>query len=289
MAYDNTCKYIASQNPASFVRWLLPNEKFTKVEILKTELPAEPIRADSLILLQFGNTILHLEFEKLPYSDPPIPERMLNYWVRLYGKYRCRIEQVVIFLEPTNSPLVFINRFEEANTIHSYRIMRLWEEESELFLGEPTLLPLAPLTRSNSPIELLQEVSQRIKLIEDPTQRKEILACTALMAGLLYKPNLISQLFREDNMEESSFYKHIIEKGVQRGLQQGLQQGLEQGQKQHALLQTLRLLRRRVGEIPVSTEDRICILSLSQLEELAEALLDFTSPADLTTWLQNLK
>ncbi|HEY9850329.1 MAG TPA: hypothetical protein V6D28_12765 [Leptolyngbyaceae cyanobacterium] len=92
MAYDNTCKYIASQNPASFVRWLMPNEEFTNVEILKTELPAEPIRADSLILLRLGNTILHLEFERLPYSDPPISERMLKYWLRLYEKYRCRIE-----------------------------------------------------------------------------------------------------------------------------------------------------------------------------------------------------
>ena len=283
MAYDNTCKYIASQNPASFVRWLLPNEEFTTVEILKTELPAEPIRADSLILLRFGNTILHLEFEKLPYSDPPIPERMLNYWVRLYGKYRCKIEQVVIFLQRIDSPLVLIDRFQEANTIHSYRIIRLWEEDSELFLADPALLPLAPLTCSESPRELLQEVAARVELIKDPTQRREILVCTAVMAGLLHKPNLISQLFREDNMQESLFYQEILQKGVQRGLQQGLQQGL-----QREVSVILRLLRRRVGELSSSTEERIRALSITQLEELAEALLDFSSPDDLTDWLENL-
>ena len=283
MAYDNTCKYIASQNPASFVRWLLPNEEFTTVEILKTELPAEPIRADSLILLRFGNTILHLEFEKLPYSDPPIPERMLNYWVRLYGKYRCKIEQVVIFLQRIDSPLVLIDRFQEANTIHSYRIIRLWEEDSELFLADPALLPLAPLTCSESPRELLQEVAARVELIQDPTQRREILVCTAVMAGLLHKPNLISQLFREDNMQESLFYQEILQKGVQRGLQQGLQQGL-----QREVSVILRLLRRRVGELSSSTEERIRALSITQLEELAEALLDFSSPDDLTDWLENL-
>ena len=274
------------------MRWLLPQEEFTTVEILKTELPAEPIRADSLILLRFGNTILHLEFEKLPYSDPPIPERILNYWVRLYGKYRCRIEQVVIFLQRIDSPLVFIDRFQVGNTVHPYRIIRLWEEDPAPFLASPALLPLAPLTRSDSPQELLVQVAAEVELIQDPAVRREILACTAVMAGLLHKPNLIRQLFREDIMQESVIYQEILEKGeqrgLQRGLQQGLQQGIEQGQKQQALLQTLRLLRRRVGEVTPSTEERIRCLSLSKLEELAEALLDFSSPADLMTWLDNL-
>lgn len=275
MAYDNTCKYIASQNPASFVRWLLPNDEFTTVEILKTELPAEPIRADSLILLRFGNTILHLEFEKLPYSDPPIPERMLNYWVRLYGKYRCRIEQVAIFLQRINSPLVFQDRFQVGNTVHPYRIIRLWEEDPAPFLAEPALLPLAPLTRSNAPRELLAQVAAEVELIQDPAQRREILACTAVMAGLLHKPNLIRQLFREDIMQESLFYQEILEKGEQRGLQ-----------REKSVI--LRQLRRRVGELAPSTEERIRALSITQLENLAEALLDFSSPADLTVWLDNL-
>ncbi len=283
MAYDNTCKYIASQNPASFVRWLLPNDEFTTVEILKTELPAEPIRADFLILLRFGNTILHLEFEKLPYSDPPIPERMLNYWVRLYGKYRCRIEQVVIYLQRIDSPLVFLDRFQVGNTVHPYRVIRLWEEDPASFLAEPALLPLAPLTRSNAPRELLAQVAAEVELIQDPAQRREILVCTAVMAGLLHKPNLISQLFREDNMQESLFYQEIVEKGEQRGLQRGLQQGL-----QREVSVILRLVRRRVGELAPSTEERIRALSISQLENLAEALLDFSSPADLTVWLDNL-
>jgi len=253
------------------------------VEILKTELPAEPIRADSLILLRFGNTILHLEFEKLPYSEPPISERMLNYWVRLYGKYRCRIEQVVIFLQRIDSPLVFIDRFQVGNTVHPYRVIRLWEEDPAPFLASPALLPLAPLTRSNVPEELLVQVAAEVELIQDPAVRREILACTAVRLGLLHKPNLIRQLFREDIMQESLFYQEILEKGEQRGLQRGLQQGL-----QREVSVILRQVRRRVGELTPSTEERISALSITQLEDLAEALLDFSSPADLTAWLDNL-
>ncbi|CBN56793.1 MULTISPECIES: hypothetical protein [Kamptonema] len=133
MTYDNTCKYIAAQNPASFVRWLLPNIESTNIELLKTELPAEPLRADSLILLRVGDTILHLEFERLPYSVPPIPFRMLNYWVRLYGQYECKIEQVVIFLKRIDSHLVAVDSFQQQNTLHRYRVIRLWEQDSALF------------------------------------------------------------------------------------------------------------------------------------------------------------
>ncbi|MFB2922736.1 MULTISPECIES: DUF4351 domain-containing protein [Aerosakkonema] len=97
-------------------------------------------------------------------------------------------------------------------------------------------------------------------------------------------------------MEDSLLYQEIMQKGVQegweQGLQLGLQQGLEQGwqhgQKYQAFTQTRRQLRRRIGAIGLTTEERIRALSLSQLEALGEALLDFSAPADLTAWLDNL-
>lgn len=122
-------------------------------------------------------------------------------------------------------------------------------------------------------------------IIEEPAQRREVSVCISILAGLLHKPNVINQLFREENMQESLFYQEIIQKGVQKGIQQGLQQG----QKQEALSMTMRLLRRRIGEISPTTEERIRALSLSQLEDLGEALLDFSAPTDLTAWLDNLE
>jgi hypothetical protein len=47
----------------------------------------------------------------------------------------------------------------------------------------------------------------------------------------------------------------------------------------------LRLLRRRCGAINPEQEAGIRALSLERLEALAEALLDFESPADLVAWL----
>jgi len=47
----------------------------------------------------------------------------------------------------------------------------------------------------------------------------------------------------------------------------------------------LRLLRRRCGALSAEQEANIRALSLERLEALAEALLDFESPADLAAWL----
>jgi len=48
---------------------------------------------------------------------------------------------------------------------------------------------------------------------------------------------------------------------------------------------TLRLLNRRCGTLSAATTAHIQALPLEQLEALAEALLDFTGPADLDACL----
>ena len=51
----------------------------------------------------------------------------------------------------------------------------------------------------------------------------------------------------------------------------------------------LRLLTRRVGELPQQVRERVETLCLEQLENRGEALLDFTSVADLQVWLEQAK
>ena len=51
----------------------------------------------------------------------------------------------------------------------------------------------------------------------------------------------------------------------------------------------LRQLNRRFGEIKSSLIEQIQLLSIEQLENLADALLDFSQVADLETWLKQQK
>lgn len=276
MAYDNICKYLAEQYPTEFIHWL-SGEEVADITVLKTELIAEPIRADSLTLLQTTNQILHLEFQTLPASNPPLPFRMLDYWVRLKRQYRCAIDQVVIFLKSTESEAVFINEFSDTNTRHRYRIIRLWEQDPTPLLANPALLPLAALARSNSPNTLIEQVATQIDRIEEPRQRDNLAACVEVLAGLRFDKNFIRQLFREEVMQESVIYQDILQKGVQLGRQEG--------RREEAISLLIRQLTRRFGAIDSELQEQVQQLSLVELEELSEALLDFGTVTDLVVWL----
>jgi predicted transposase/invertase (TIGR01784 family) len=62
----------------------------------------------------------------------------------------------------------------------------------------------------------------------------------------------------------------------------------EEGRELEARSLILRLLTRRVGELPQEVRQRIESLPLEQLENLGEALLDFTNTTDLDAWLAEL-
>ncbi|WP_293114586.1 hypothetical protein, partial [Moorena sp. SIO4G3] len=202
MAYDNICKYLAEEYPSEFFHWLLGEEP-RDIQVLRTELSSEPIQADALSLLQSTNQILHLEFQTLPPSEPPLPFRMLDYWVRLQRKYRCSIDQVVIFLKSTTSQMAYTNEFRDTNTWHSYRVIRLWEQDPLPLLANRALLPLATLARSNNPNQLLQQVVAQVDRIEEQGQRGNLAACVDVLAGLRFDKELVRRLLSEEIMEES--------------------------------------------------------------------------------------
>ena len=57
------------------------------------------------------------------------------------------------------------------------------------------------------------------------------------------------------------------------------------GKAQEAAKMTLRQLNRRCGPLSEATTARIQALPVEKLEALADALLDFQGPADLSSWL----
>lgn len=264
MSYDNACKYLAEQYPEDFVRWLLGVDA-PQIEVLKTELTLEPIRADSVTFLRTANRILHIEFQTLATSNPPLNFRMLDYSVRLKRQYRCSVAQVVIFLQETTNEVAFTEEYRDDTTSHNYRVIRLWEEDSAKFLANPALLPLATLTRSNSPSGLLTQVAEQVAKISDREERQNIAGCTEIIAGLRFEKDLIRQLLREDIMRESVIYQDIVQK--------------------EAFKLISRQLKRRFGDIETPLIEQVRNLSADELEDLGEALFDFSEVGDLEVWL----
>ncbi|MFM6320170.1 MAG: DUF4351 domain-containing protein [Dolichospermum sp.] len=91
-------------------------------------------------------------------------------------------------------------------------------------------------------------------------------------------------------LRESPWYQQILKEGLETGEKQGLQQalkhGLQQGLQQGELTLVMRQLSRRFGDIDNQIILQIRQLEISQLELLAESLLDFTNIDDLTNWLK---
>jgi hypothetical protein len=77
--------------------------------------------------------------------------------------------------------------------------------------------------------------------------------------------------------------KETLQEGRQEGRQEGIQLGLQQGERSLVLRQ----LSHRLGELSPEVVSRIEALSLTQLETLGEALLDFSRLTDLATWLNS--
>jgi len=59
-----------------------------------------------------------------------------------------------------------------------------------------------------------------------------------------------------------------------------------EGREEEAVILILRQLKRRFGELDSNLVEQIQSLKVSELEALAEALLDFVTVADLERWLQ---
>jgi predicted transposase YdaD len=124
------------------------------------------------------------------------------------------------------------------------------------------------------PEKLLSQVAVQVSTIESKSVRQAVSAYVQLLAGLRFKKALIRQVFQEGMMRESVIYQEI------------LQEGERKGKQEECLALVLRLLMRRLGSLESGVLSQVTNLPLSALEDLAEALIDFSTVTDLNEWLR---
>ena len=220
---DNICKFLAETFPIDFASWLLGEPiNFTKLE--PSELSVEPIRADSVIFLKSLRMILHIEFQTDPNKN--IPFRMTDYLLRLYRQFPDReIYQVVIYLTPSESPLVYETTFNLGGLSHQFNVIRLWEQPTEIFQQYQGLLPFATLSQTKNPEETLRQVARQIEQITDKQVQSNVAASTAIISGIALNKEIIQRLLRSEIMKESVIYQEILLEGLTEGEARGLAKG----------------------------------------------------------------
>ncbi len=94
------------------------------------------------------------------------------------------------------------------------------------------------------------------------------------------------RLFQADISTIEPSEREAVMKIVTSWMQQGIEQGRQEGRQEGEVALIMRLLNRRLGGVDLEAEARIRSLSVNQLEDLGEALLDFSDAADLVVWLE---
>ena len=101
-------------------------------------------------------------------------------------------------------------------------------------------------------------------------------------------------MFTLGDLKQTRIYQEALQEGEQRGklegklegekigAQRGQILGRQQGLKQFAV----KFLTRKFGKVSLKTVKCLEKLSAEQLEELAEAVLDFQKVTDLDVWLK---
>ncbi len=83
------------------------------------------------------------------------------------------------------------------------------------------------------------------------------------------------------DITQSRFYQEVVAVGREEGLQAGLQEGLRVGEADLILRQ----LTRKYGTLTPEVNQQIKSLTIAELGDLGEALLDFVEMSDLEAWL----
>ncbi|MCB8788153.1 DUF4351 domain-containing protein [Planktothrix agardhii] len=93
-----------------------------------------------------------------------------------------------------------------------------------------------------------------------------------------------------DDLEKREQFERERIGAIELGKAQGLAEGIEIGEQIGIQIGQInlikRLLERQLGELNQSIEDSLSQLTSEQLSALAEAIFDFSSVGDLSSWLE---
>lgn len=144
----------------------------------------------------------------------------------------------------------------------------------KLFQQSPTLL-----------FELLTNTPNNAEFYSQETSERASRAIIEMITTIMvYKFENLNRAEVESmlgiTLQETRVYREIKE--------EGREQGREQGRTEEAANLIIRQLTKRFGELSEEARSPISSLPLPVLEDLSEALLDFSSLADLQVWLERV-
>ena len=272
----------------------LDSIQFVDKEVFTDVTAGERYEADLIVKVKFRGEescfLIHIENQS--YKQPNFDKRMFRYFSRLYEKFDLPVYPVVLFSydypktpEPNLHQIAFPNKVVLQFNYDVIQLNRLnWRD----FLRQQNPVATALMSKMNiAPAERPQVKFECLRLLAtlrlDPARMRLISGFIDTYLRLSAEEQLLLQadLARIEPREQE-----VVMQIVTSWMEEGIEQGIEQGKLQATLSLIMRLLPRRVGTLTPELQEQIQQLSLTQLDDLAVALLDFSSVADLEAWLQ---
>jgi Domain of unknown function (DUF4351) len=146
--------------------------------------------------------------------------------------------------------------------------------------------PVAAALMSKMKIEKKERAKVKVECLRAIATLKLDPARVSILSGFVDTYlNLNNLEVVEFEREVASIKKETEKEQVMQIVTSWMEQGIEQGEQKATLKSVLRVLHRRVGELDADVNERLQLLSVSQLEDLLDAALDFSQMENLTGWL----
>lgn len=249
--------------------------------------------ADKLVKVWRGSgeeawVMTHIEIQG--QEETHFTERMFTYNYRLRDRYNRPIASLAVLGDERSTwrPRSYTDELWGCRIQFDFPVVKLLDyganwSDLENNPNPFALVVMAHLkakeTRSDDQERKAWKFSLTRRLYEQGYERQDILNLYRFIDWLLVLPEGLEREFQEDlqrfEQERQMQYVTSIER-----------MAMQEGSKQEARSLVLRLLTRRVGSVPEFLQTQIEALSLAQLEDLGEALLEFSRPEDLESWLQ---
>ena len=276
------------------ITYLEPNSLQPLDKEIFTDVTAgERYEADLIFKARFRNQdsffLIHTEHQAR--TETNFSQRMFRYFARLYEKFAVPVYPVVLFsYDAPQRPEITSHRVEFPDKLvldFNYSVIQLNRLSWRDFLQQENPIASALMAKMN----IASEDRPRVKS-----------ECLRLLATLRLNPakmQLISgfvDTYLRLNVEEEAIFqaeivrlelvqKEVVMEIVTSWMETGIQQGLQRGRQEQTLALIMRQLTRKIGTVEPELQERIRELPLAELEDLAEALLDFSNAEDLINWL----
>jgi predicted transposase/invertase (TIGR01784 family) len=206
--------------------------------------------------------------------------------------------------------VIFPRRSLEPTKVQPYRVLLESQQVTRLYLnelGEVTehslgvgVIKLVVVNKKQTPLLAKNLITKtRLEVVDQALQQKVL---DLIETIVVYKLPLISRqelikMFGLDKFDikttriyeemRDEIIEEIRDEIIEEVRDEVIEEVRDEVRQEQTLEVVIRQLRRRIGNLSQQLQDSISQLSIEQLENLAEALLDFSTEGDLVTWLQD--